>query len=227
MDFIINRFVVLFVMVLLIFIASILILGIFALFLDLPPSLPFIGGIVVALIALPSAGLQRNVQVRVNRVLYGNHYDFSTVTTNFSSRLAITSDRNTLFELLTRDLSTQMGIQQSALYLADGKNLILQPTEIETASIPLEDTVCQFLLNARNPVRGQYFWRSLSEMSQQRWQKYEWGELFVPMVFEGKLQGILVLGERIAADLYSEYRYPNHCDHCLSRSAGICQCAVS
>jgi len=91
MDFIINRFVVLFVMVLLIFIASILILGIIALFVDLPPSLPFIGGIVVALLALPSAGFQRKVQIRVNRVLYGNHYDFSTVTTNFSSRLAITS----------------------------------------------------------------------------------------------------------------------------------------
>ena len=204
MDFIINRFVVLFVMVLLIFIASSLILGVIALFLDLPPSLPFIGGIVVALIALPSAGLQRNVQMRVNRVLYGNHYDFSTVTTNFSSRLAITSDRNTLFELLTRDLSNQMRIRKSVLYLTDGKNLVLQPKEIETDSIPLEDTVCKFLLNARNPIRGHYLWRSLSELSRQRWQKYEWGELFVPMVFEGKLQGVLILGERITTDLYSE-----------------------
>jgi signal transduction histidine kinase len=204
MDFIINRFVVLFVMVLLIFIASILILGVITLLLDLPPSLPFIGGMVAALIALPSSGLQRNIQVRVNRVLYGNHYDFSTVTANFSSRLAITSDRNTLLELLTENLSTQMGIQQLALYLADGKNLVLQPATVETDAIPLEDAVCQFLLNARNPVRGQSLWGTISEANQKRWQKYDWGALFVPMVFEGKLQGILILGERITTDLYSE-----------------------
>jgi signal transduction histidine kinase len=204
MDFIINRFVVLFVMVLFVFITSVLILGFIVLFLDLPPSLPFIGGIVVALIALPLSGLQRNIQVRVNRVLYGNHYDFSTVTTNFSSQLAITSDRNTLFELLTRDLSTQMRIQNSALYLADGKNLVLQPTDVKTDSIPLEDAVCQFLLDARNPVRGKQLWSSISEVDWRRWQKYISGELFVPMVFEGKLQGVLILGERITTDLYSE-----------------------
>jgi hypothetical protein len=27
--------------------------------------------------------------------------------------------------------------------------------------------------------------------------------LYVPMVFEGKMQGILVLGERVAGDIYS------------------------
>jgi signal transduction histidine kinase len=204
MDFIINRLVVLFVLVLLIFIAAILILGVIALLLDLPPSLPFIGGIVVALIALPSTRLQRSVQVRVNRVLYGSHYDFSTVTTNFSSHLAFTSDRNTLFELLTRDLSAQMGIKQSALYLADGNHLVQQPADVETDSIPLTNSVCEFLLNARNPVRSQYLWGAVSEMSQQSWQKYAWGELFVPMVFEEKLQGVLILGDRITADLYSE-----------------------
>jgi signal transduction histidine kinase len=47
-------------------------------------------------------------------------------------------------------------------------------------------------------------WHSRSEQSQQRWQSYQWGELFVPMVFEGKLQGILILGKRSTADLYSE-----------------------
>jgi len=97
-----------------------------------------------------------------------------------------------------------MRIQKSALYLADGKSLVLQPIEVETDAIPLEDTVCQFLLDARNPVRSQYLWHSISEVSRQRWQKYEWGELFVPMVFEGNLQGILILGARVTTDLYSE-----------------------
>ena len=114
------------------------------------------------------------------------------------------SDRETLFDLLTKDLSTQMGIQQSALFLVDGKNLVLQPADVESNTIPLDDEICQFLLEARNPVRDQNLWRSITEMNWQCWQNYEWGVLFVPMVFEGKLQGILILGQRVTADLFSE-----------------------
>jgi signal transduction histidine kinase len=97
-----------------------------------------------------------------------------------------------------------MGIQQSALYLADGKNLVLQPADVHMDSIPLEDAVCQFLLTARNPVRGETIHKLISSNTRPRWQKHAWGKLFVPMVFEGKLQGILILGERTTADLYSE-----------------------
>jgi signal transduction histidine kinase len=97
-----------------------------------------------------------------------------------------------------------MGIQQAALLLADGENLALQPADPEKFFIPVQEQVCQFFLDSRNPVRSQLLWGSMSEASLQRWQNFKWGELFVPMVFEGKLQGILILGERVAADLYSE-----------------------
>ena len=203
-DFIINRFVVLFVLVLLVFVASISILGIVALVFALPPELPFYGGIVAALIALPSAALQRNVQKRVNRVLYGSHYDFSTITGGFSSRLAITLDRDTLFELLIKDLSTQMGIRQSVLFLAEGDNLSLQPANAETFLIPMEDNINRFLLDACTPIRSQYLWMAIPASSRKTWQEYDWGELFVPMVFEGQLHGILILGERVSADVYSD-----------------------
>ena len=204
LDFVINRFVVLFVLAMLVLTVSILILGVLTLVFELSPNVPFLGGIVAALIALPSAALQRNVQVRVNRVLYGSHYDFSTVTAGFSSRLAVTLDRNALFELLARDLSTQMGIQQSVLFLAEGENLALQPVQGKTVLIPLDDVASQFLLGARTPVRSQYLWRAVPESSQNPWQAYDWGELFVPMVFEGQLHGILILGERVSADVYSD-----------------------
>ncbi len=202
-DFVINRFVVLFVLALLVLTLSILILGVLALVFELSPDLTFFGGIVAVLIALPSAALQQNMQIRVNRVLYGSHYDFSTVTASFSSRLAVTLDRTTLFELLTRDLSAQMGIQRSALFLADGENLALHPVGVETAMVSLNDDFCRFLLDARVPVRNQYLWRVVSESSWQSWQEYDWGELFVPIIFEGQLHGILILGERVSADVYS------------------------
>jgi signal transduction histidine kinase len=203
-DFVINRFVVLFVLALLVLMVSFLILGVLTLVLELSPDLPFWGSVVAALIALPSAALQRKVQVQVNRVLYGSHYDFSTVTAGFSSRLAVTLDRNTLFELLTGDLSTQMGIKRSALFLADGENLALQSADAETSLISLNDDVCRFLLDVRNPVRTQSLLNTIPERCRKSWEDYDWGELFAPIVFEGQLQGILILGERASADVYSD-----------------------
>jgi signal transduction histidine kinase len=97
-----------------------------------------------------------------------------------------------------------MGIQQSALFLADSDSLVLQPDNVETFSIPLDDAVCRFLLKAQNPVRDHHLWISLSEWKRQRWQKYTWGELFAPMVFRGQLRGVLILGERVTADVYSD-----------------------
>jgi hypothetical protein len=53
----------------------------------------------------------------VDRVLYGSHYDFVTVTSTLSSRLAEPLDRKELVLLLTQHLPKQMGIQQADLYL--------------------------------------------------------------------------------------------------------------
>jgi len=119
-DFIINRVVVFLVLALLVLSLYILILGIVALTFDLPVECPLVGGVLAMLLSLPAVSLHKTVQQHVNRTLYGFHYDFSSVTSRFSSRLAQAADRDTLVALLSQDLARQMGIRRTALFLAEG-----------------------------------------------------------------------------------------------------------
>ncbi|MGD2157183.1 MAG: PDZ domain-containing protein [Anaerolineales bacterium] len=203
-DFMINRAVALFIFVLLVLIVSILISGLLALVLGLPRELSLLGGLVAAIVALPFAAIQTKIQEGVNRVLYGSHYDFSTVSSSLSYQLAQTLDRTRLIKLMTQSLSTQMGIQQSALFLIEGEELTLQLSEGETLSVSPNDKLCQFLLDAKAPVQGQRLWSLTSDDSNKAWNQYLWGELFVPMVFENQLCGVLILGSRTRGDLYSD-----------------------
>lgn len=202
-DLIINRGVVFFVLILLVLVFSILILGLIGWIFDLPSMLPVWGGFIAAAVVLPSAVLRERVQIRVNEILYGSHYDFSTVTSAFSSRLAQTLDRDTLNELLTQELSEQMGIYNAALLLADGKRLTLQGAGEAPFSAPADDQLSLFLLNAQMPVRAQHLWGLVEGQTEQKWNRFSWGELFAPLVFEGKLHGLLILGLRASGDVYS------------------------
>jgi signal transduction histidine kinase len=205
LDFPINRTVVLFVLILLVLIASTLILGVIAVVFDLPPEFFLAGGVVTTLIAIPSANLRRPVQKRVNQVLYGCHYDFATVASDFSSQLAQTLDRERLIQLLAQNLAQQMGIRRVALFLSEGDLLVRSfpwPEDDEMDSVPKNDELCQLLLEHRLPVRASKVQGLLSGVPLSRWQSYAWAQLFVPLVFGSQLVGVLVLGERIAGDMY-------------------------
>lgn len=203
-DLVINRIVVFFVLILLLFTTSILLLGLIALALDFSPSLSLAGGLLVSLVALPAAGLHRAVQTRVNRVLYGYHYDFPSVTASFSSRLARALERDELTSLLVGDLARQMAIEQASLFLADGDVLVQQRPGDERGAISLSDGLCQVLQDGRVPIRAARLWGLLSTATQARWERFDWAQLFVPIVFEGRLEGLLVLGRRAAGDVYSD-----------------------
>jgi signal transduction histidine kinase len=139
----------------------------------------------------------------VNRVLYGSDYDFSSVTSDFSNRLVHVIDRDTLIDFLTHDLAHQMGIRQAALFLAEGGGLQLQRPEAGPCFIHAGDELLKALLNSQKPVRaldlGQF-----SPTAPANWQRFDWAQLFVPIIFEGRLEGILVLGHRTSGDVYSD-----------------------
>ena len=139
----------------------------------------------------------------MNRTLYGCHYDFSSVTSRFSSRLAQAADRDTLVTLLSRDLARQMGIRRTALFLAEGDTLKQWLPDGEPYSIAVDDELCRVLLDAGYPLRSSHLWEMLSPGTQARWQRFAWAQLFVPIVFEDRLRGLLVLGSRSSGDVYS------------------------
>jgi signal transduction histidine kinase len=201
-DFAINRAVVLFVFTLLTLAAfTLLSLGA-ARALDLPDEAAFLGGAAAASASLFAPTLRHAVQRRVDRILYGCHYDFSTVTSTFSERFAQAVDRRTLTHLLARDLADQMGIRQAMLFLAEGDELELQSADGQSSTFPLDDEMCQTLLAAKEPVRADPLWEK-HPAAQERWGPFAWARLFVPLVFQDRLHGLLLLSDRFFGDIYS------------------------
>ena len=187
----------------LLLLSSTLFLGVFASVFNLPMELPLLGGAFATLVALPSASIQRRVQEQTNRVLYGSHYDFSTVTSSLSSHLARTLDRQKLIQLLTQSLAVQMGIQQTALFLKEGGKMVVQARDEALFTVEMRDEMCQFLREARVPVPAAHLWRLLAPPTVQRWQPFTWGQLFVPLIFQNTFHGLLILGARTASEVYS------------------------
>ncbi len=204
LDFAINRAVVVFVLVLLVLFASFLILGVITLGLKLPTEVPLAGGLVAALLSWPAASLQKKVQERVNRVLYGCHYDFYTVTSDSSGRLAQTLDHSRLAGLLVHDLPRKMAIQQAALFLAEGDQIVPQSPGNEAEPLAVDGELCRTLLAGQNPIRAQHLWGLLGPAPGADRKAFEWVQLFVPLVFESQIKGLLLLGNRSSGDVYSD-----------------------
>ncbi len=204
-DFIINRIVVWFTLILLILIASILIFGLLVKAFHLPTQLPIFGGLVAVLIALPFTSLSKFVQVNVDRVLYGSHYDFVTVTSALSSRLAEPLDRKDLELLLTQHLPKQMGIQQADLYLPPRNPLGFGSSYKSKISNALGEELCQAVKKYHAPVRaGQIEEDKLPVDNKTILKDFDWVQVYAPMITDGKLQGILLLGQRSSGDVYSD-----------------------
>jgi two-component system NarL family sensor kinase len=201
-DFAINRTVVLFVFTLLIVLVfALLSLGA-ARALNLPDEVAFLGGAAAAVASLIAPTLRQAVQRRVDLVLYGCHYDFAAVTGAFSERLAQAVDRETLDRLLTRDLAEQMGIRQTALFLAEGDTLECQSSGGDSSAFAADSEMCQTLLAARGPVRADVLWEKHPDARVCR-ETFDWVRLFVPLVFQDRLHGLLLLSDRYFGDIYS------------------------
>jgi len=71
-------------------------------------------------------------------------------------------------------------------------------------SVSTDDELCRVLLDAQVPIYSHRLWSIVSEATGKRWKKFDWGQLFVPIIFEGHLHGILVLGARTTGDVYGE-----------------------
>ena len=202
-DAVLNRLVVFFVLMLGVLLASFAILGTLAIFLRLPPQVAIFGSLSAAAVVVPSALLEKKVQIQVNRILYGTYYDHTIITTSLSSELARAVDRKSLADLLTQVLPAQMGVQQAALYLVEDTVLQQQGVKSGPLQLPLESTFCQALQTSGQPVRAPNLWLLLPEGDRAGLADLEWGQIFTPILFEGDLVGLLILGGRPTGDLYS------------------------
>ena len=202
-DFIINRALVLFLLILLTLFASFTILILISKSLHLPTQIAVLGTILCVLVVLLSATLQKRIQVQVDRVLYGGYYDYATVTSDLSNRLAQTVDRPAFINLLTLELPEKMKIKKSNIMLLADNNLEIQGNVDQVFSVPLTDEICEKLTNLQEPILSQNLWAITSQDMVERWKSFSWAQLFVPIVHLDTLYGLLILGDRTAGEIYS------------------------
>lgn len=194
-DLIINRAVVIFLMVLTILSLSSLVILLVMRWFALPETLfPLLGGGMALVVALPTASLRDRYQVFVNRVMYGEHYDYLSITSAFSKQLAKTMEREKLVNLLVEALPRQMGIQTATLLLAEENRLTAQGTEAHL-SFSFDSMFFQTLQAHPIPALAQDLPIPIPE-------ELAWGQLFSPLTFENQLVGLLVLGPRLKGDFY-------------------------
>ena len=202
-DFIINRAIVLFLMTLGILFTSLIILSLVSILFNLPSQVAIAGSILCVLVTLPSTTFQKRIQMQVDRILYGSYYDYTSVTSSLSNRLAQTIDRPTFIKLLLHDLPAEMKVEKSALLLLEGNKLELQDTYDHAFSITHDDELSKMLSADQRPVRAQNVWNIVSSDTNDRWIQFHWAQLFVPIFYRNTLYGILILGDRTVGDIYS------------------------
>lgn len=202
-DFIINRAIVLFLMTLAILFTSMTILSLISIPFNLPSQVAIAGSFLCVLVTLPSAAFQKKIQIQVDRALYGGYYDYTSVTSDLSNRLAQTIDRPAFINLLIHELPAEMKIEKSALLLLEGNNLELQQSDDYVFSIPQVDEICEILSTNQRPVRAQNLWNLAGPDTNERWMRFNWAQLFVPIFNRDTLYGVLILGDRTVGDIYS------------------------
>ncbi|PWB50546.1 MAG: hypothetical protein C3F13_16470 [Anaerolineales bacterium] len=202
-DFIINRAIVFFLMTLGILFTSLIILSVISIPFNLPSQVAIAGSILCVLVTLPSAAFQKRIQMQVDRILYGSYYDFTSVTSTLSNRLAQAIDRPTFIKLLTHDLPAEMKVEKSALLLLEGDNLVLQESGDNTFSIAQGDEISKMLSADQRPIRAQNIWNLVNPDTAELWKQFQWAQLFVPIFYHATLYGVLILGDRTVGDIYS------------------------
>jgi two-component system sensor histidine kinase ComP len=202
-DFIINRTLVLFLLIFLTLFSSFTILSLISISLHLPTQMVVAGTILCVLVVLPSATLQKWIQMQVDRILYGGYYDYTTVTSDLSNRLAQTVDRPAFIKLLTHELAEKMKIKKSTILLLADNNLEIQEKSDHTFSIPISDEICEKLIIFHEPILAQNLWNSTHPDKIEHWKLFSWAQLFVPIVHRDTLFGVLILGDRTTGEIYS------------------------
>ena len=70
-------------------------------------------------------------------------------------------------------------------------------------SVSQNDEIYKLMLRAEGPVRAQNIWNSVSSDTIGQWNLFSWAQLFVPIFHQETLYGVLLLGDRVTGNIYS------------------------
>ncbi|MGC1377546.1 MAG: ATP-binding protein, partial [Anaerolineales bacterium] len=166
------------------------------------------GGIACGLAAmLATLAVQKRLQVGVNRTLYSVHYDFSSVATRLAKRLAEITEPGEFAAALEVEFAKPMSIRKSDVLLAqDGFLELRKPDKLTPIAY---DAVCRFLLKSGRPERAADVWEEVGKKAPGYWATFTWARVLAPVVYNDTLHGLLLLGDRLNGDYYSDQDMQN------------------
>ncbi len=169
-------------------------------------------GVVPALVlAFAFQRVKRSIEILVHRLLYGGWYDYKGFILQMSQALNEATDTTTIVRLLTEDVARTMRFKEIALLLSTEEDAFYVATDKGfEGSIPdcLPEALASLLRDHRKPIDHAAVCTQLrsepaalgkleaySEVGVQMW---------VPLVHQENLDGLLVLGNKVADDFTTE-----------------------
>lgn len=175
-------------------------------------SLPVTLGDVVLILVLLFVfqPLKRLIEQRVDRLFYGGWYNYESFTLKMSQGLNEAVDLETITTLLTEEVAETMRVKEIALLLPAEEKSLFRLRATRGFDPPISacpaGTLSRFLQESGKPIEHALLSKRLKsdpDMRQQIGVYTEAGvQMWVPLVQQGELEGILILGNKVADEFY-------------------------
>jgi signal transduction histidine kinase len=180
----------------------------------------------VVMVVFSFGPLQKGVQRLVDSAFYGGWYNYETVVSCLSRELNNALEMPRVVDLVVHDWTEAMRFKEAALLLPDsngGYRVRRHKGFDATTTISSESGLPAFLLKLEGPVAHGALHDKLRVGQDVPPALLAWGEagaqMWVPLVYQKDLKGILVLGGKMADEFYS--REDHHILMTLANQAAV------
>lgn len=169
-------------------------------------------GLVVTLVLLFEP-LKAWLKKLMDHVLYGGWYDYETLVSHMSGVLADALDTQSVVDSLANDMAGAMRLKAIALLLLVKGTLYVRANEGFTEPPPSRQgsPLATLLLKVRNPVSHAELCNRLQSDPGAREELDAWSkagaQMWVPLVQQARLEGLLVLGGKAADAFFHQQDY--------------------
>lgn len=164
-------------------------------------------------IALAFEPLKEKIAFLIDRAFYKDKYDYQQILTGFSKVVATTLSLDTLIRFISGTVNRTLHVDKVLILVLDdlrGEYRVAGAGKaVKTPALSLKtDSGIVECLNSGNTLIIKEELEQLYPYEAARKMRDECtmfgGEVILPMVFQGKLMGIVVLGKKRSSDIYSQ-----------------------
>jgi signal transduction histidine kinase len=170
-------------------------------------------GAVIAGLMASLQPLKVRIERVVHRLLYGSWYDYQSFISRMAEGLGEATEMDEILDLLLKELAGTMRLKAVALLVADrhqGKALRLQVQRgfALPAGHRLSRDLASLLLITTKPIEQQALEKRAQRRSSLQAELATWSgagaQVWVPLVLQGEIEGVLVLGAKQADEFLTQ-----------------------